>query len=100
MRTEYTEQLLARAQRDDEFRARLITDPKAAISEELGVEIPDELNIRVIEEEGDEVVLVLPAKFEAREVRDEQLAGVAGGTGGSWCGTTQCPGECTEGFSF
>ena len=33
MRTEYTDRLIERAERDDEFRARLLSDPKAAIGQ-------------------------------------------------------------------
>jgi hypothetical protein len=73
--------VIERAQRDESFRQRLLDDPKAAISDELDVEIPDSLEIRVVEEQPEEVVLVLPAAARAREVTDEQLAGVAGGGG-------------------
>jgi hypothetical protein len=87
MRRQYTEQLIQRAERDDEFRARLLSDPPGAITEQLGVELPDTLNLKVIEENPNEVILVLPAKPQSTALRDEQLAGVAGGSGsGSWCG--------------
>jgi Nitrile hydratase, alpha chain len=91
MRTEYTERLVDRAERDDEFRARLLSDPKAAISEELGVEIPRSLTIRVIEEGPSEVIMALPAKAAAGELSEEQLVSVSGGSTWSWCTPgTQC----------
>ena len=89
MPSKYTERLIERAQRDDDFRARLQSDPKGAIGEELGVEVPDPLNVRVIEEGADEVVLVLPAKAAPGALREEELAGAAGGSG-SWCGSCIC----------
>jgi hypothetical protein len=93
MRTHYTEQLIQRAERDDEFRARLLSDPRGAITEQLGVELPDTLNLKVIEENPNEVILVLPAKSQSGALRDEELAGVAGGSG-SWCGNSPC--ECSK----
>jgi hypothetical protein len=93
MRTQYTDELLQRAERDDEFRARLLSDPPGAISEQLGVELPDTLNPKVIEEHPNEVILVLPAKLQSGALRDEEPAGVAGGSG-SWCGNS--PYECSK----
>jgi Nitrile hydratase, alpha chain len=83
VREQYTDQLIQRAERDDEFRAKLIADPRAALREELGVDAPESLAIRVIEEDPAEVVLVLPPKSRPDALTDEQLAGVAGG---SWSG--------------
>jgi acyl-coenzyme A thioesterase PaaI-like protein len=75
------DRVIERAQRDESFRQQLLDDPRAAISDELGVEIPDALQIRVIEEDPQEVVLVLPAAARTREVTEEQLGAVAGGGG-------------------
>ena len=72
MRTEFADRLIERAERDDGFSARLLCFPEAAISEELGVEIPDSLNIRVIEEAPSEVIMALPAK--AAPSRAERVA--------------------------
>jgi hypothetical protein len=79
MRGEYTERLIARASSDEEFRRRLLDRPKAAIGDELGVEIPDELTIRVIEEDAGEVILALPLTASPEALRDEELASAAGG---------------------
>src|SRR3954454_8966652 len=79
MREEYTERLIARASSDEEFRRRLLDRPKAAISDELGVEIPDELTIRVIEEDPGEVILTLPPTASPEALRDEELVSAAGG---------------------
>lgn len=91
MRSQYTDQLIQRADRDDQFRAWLISDPRAAASEELGVEIPSALAVKVVEEAPDEVILVLPAKSEPGALSDESLAGVAGGSTSTYCG------HCNEG---
>ena len=79
MRGEYTERLIERASSDEEFRRRLLDGPKAAISDELGVEIPDALKIRVIEEGADEIILALPPTASPEALRDEELASAAGG---------------------
>jgi hypothetical protein len=93
MRGEYTETLIARASSDEEFRRRLLNDPKAAVSDELGIEIPDELTIRVIEEGAGEVILALPPAASPEALRDEELASVAGGD--VWGETASCEGANT-----
>lgn len=67
MATEYmdrgqVERVLAdRASRDDDFRAALFANPKAAISQafEMG-EMPDDLVINVVQETPNEIYIVLP----------------------------------------
>jgi hypothetical protein len=93
MRSQYTEQLIQRAERDDEFRALLKSDPRAAVSQELGIEIPGALEVKVIEEDLAQVILVLPAQSRPGELREEELAGVAGGSA-SYCGHTHCSADC------
>jgi len=83
--SDYTSRLIERAERDSDFRARLLSDPTSAISEELGVAVPEGMNVRVIEERADEVVLFIPAAAGSAEVRDEELAAVGGGSGNDWC---------------
>jgi len=68
MATEYmdrkhVERVLAdRASRDEEFRAQLLSNPKAAISQQFGMgEMPEELIINVVEETPNEIFIVLPA---------------------------------------
>jgi hypothetical protein len=52
--------LVARAWRDDEFRAALHDDPVTALHEGLGVELASDVRVRVVEQAEDELVLVLP----------------------------------------
>jgi hypothetical protein len=79
MRAQYTEQLLSQAERDPEFRKRLLEDPNSAVPEALGVELPPGLEIRVLEEGPNEAILVLPGFREPGQLQEEELAGVAGG---------------------
>ena len=74
--TELKDQILSKAAEDGDFRARLIADPKAAISAETGQTIPDGFDLVVHEDSTTTTHLVLspsPALTEA------ELAAVAGG---------------------
>ncbi len=42
--------ILGKAEEDGEFRARLIADPKAAISSEIGAALPDGFDVAVHED--------------------------------------------------
>ena len=68
--------LMEKATADEAFRARLLSDPKAAIEEELGVTIPASLSIKVHEESGTTAHLVLPPD---NKLSEGDLRAVAGG---------------------
>ena len=53
-------QIVGRASEDADFRVWLLSDPKGAIEQELGVTIPAWLSIKVHEESGTTAHLVLP----------------------------------------
>jgi hypothetical protein len=78
-RRELEERLVARAQADDGFRERLKADPRAAVSEEAGITVPESVTIEVLEETPEKGYLVIPVNRAA--LSDEQLeaAEVAGG---------------------
>jgi hypothetical protein len=88
MQSPYVERVIERAQRDEAFRQQLLDDPRGAISADLGVDVPDGIEIRVIEEDPEEAVIVLPAPTQPAQVTDAQLSEVVGGAGsiglGSW----------------
>jgi len=60
VRTELHDRLVKRALADPEFRARLVASPREAVAEELGVELPAELEVVVVEESVDRIAVVLP----------------------------------------
>ena len=70
------ERLLAKATGDETFRARLLSDPKAAVQDELGLTVPAGFTIKVHEEAADTSHLVLPPPAGLDEA---ELALAAGG---------------------
>ena len=52
--------LVGKARTDASFRSRLVTDPKGAIGDELGVTMPEALTVKVHEEDATTRHLVLP----------------------------------------
>jgi hypothetical protein len=75
-------QLLTKAWEDDGFKQELLTDPRAAIQRELGVELPADLEIEVVEETPNKIFLVVPVRPDAlsgAELSDDELEAVAGG---------------------
>jgi len=87
-RKAFEDKLAAQALADPEFRARLVADPVAVMTEELakirdGEFVPTDLKITVLEETADQIYIVLPvdpAAIATGALSDEQLRQVAGGT--------------------
>ena len=52
--------LITRALKDEGFRQELVANPKAVVEKELGVKLPEELEINVLEETEDTLYMVLP----------------------------------------
>lgn len=59
-RAELEARIVRRAAADEAFRERLIADPHAALSEELGVALPARLEVEVVQERPDALCIVLP----------------------------------------
>jgi len=70
-------QLIAKAWSDEGFKAKLLSDPKAAMKE-VGMDVPEGVDIEVVESTQEKVYLVIPAK-PVGELSDEDLDKVAGG---------------------
>jgi len=72
--------LIGRAARDANFRQQLLANGRDTIEKELGIKLPPDIEIQVIEETPSRLCLVLPMKQEAQgKVSDADLAGIAGG---------------------
>ena len=75
-RKEFEEQLIKKAQSDKDFKKTLVDNPKAALGQ-LGVQVTEDVDVKVVEESAKVVYLVLPCNPD--ELTDEQLDDVAGG---------------------
>ncbi len=69
------QQITDKAISDGDFRSLLVSNPKDAISQELGVDIPDDVNIVVHESNAETLHLALPVS----EIGEEQLEAIAAG---------------------
>ena len=68
--------VVAKAWSDEAFKQRLLADPGAVLKAE-GVALPEDAELRLVENTDNLVYLTLPAKPSA--LSDEQLGQVAGG---------------------
>jgi Nitrile hydratase, alpha chain len=81
-RAEVERRLVQRSLQDEDFRQRLLDDPKGTLEQEVGGRLPESIEVRVVEESADTIYLVLPsasAVGEGGEISDEDLEEVAGG---------------------
>ena len=82
-RAEMERRIVQRSIEDDAFRQRLIEDPKGAVEQELGTQLPEEVRVVTVEESADTIYLVLPSTSMAGaaggELSDRELESVAGG---------------------
>ena len=104
-RAEMERKLVQRSLEDDAFRQRLLEDPKAAVEQELGTRLPEDVRVLAVEETADTIYLVLPSSSplgeEGSELSDQELEAVAGAgwdaqTAGLTCTVeqTRCGVEC------
>jgi Nitrile hydratase, alpha chain len=79
--------IVQRSIEDEEFRQRLLNDPKGTLEQELGNRLAESTEVRVVEESAETIYLVLPSASvvggEGGELSDQELEAVAGGLS-SW----------------
>jgi|MDTB01.3.fsa_nt_gb hypothetical protein len=83
-RFEVARQLVEASWEDADLRESLLANPKEQLQEllnegENGLQLPDFLKVRFIEEEPGEIVFVLPQNPDDEVLSQEQLAMAAGG---------------------
>ena len=71
------DQIVGKASEDAEFRAQLLSDPKAALEQELRVSIPASMSVQVHEDSGTTAHLVLPPDSKLSESELQMAAGGA-----------------------
>jgi hypothetical protein len=103
-RAEAERTLVQRSLQDEDFRQRLLDDPKGSVEQELATRLPEDVEVRVVEESAQSIYLVLPirsADLQTGELSDQDLGAVAGGDlstdsgstcAGDWSNT--CQGRC------
>jgi Nitrile hydratase, alpha chain len=100
-RTEIERRMIQRSLQDEDFRQRLLDDPRGTLEQELGSGLPEGVEVRVVEESAQIIYLVLPrasAVGEGGELSDQELEAVAGGSD-TWlqCGPVTSNVMCTDG---
>ena len=75
--------LFAACWKDDALKARFMADPKAVLAER-GIEMPDGMDVTVVENSDNTVHITLPMAPDGHaELSDEELSNAAGGTVGN-----------------
>ena len=73
-------ELFAACWKDEALKARFMSDPKAVLAEH-GMDVPEGINVNVVENTDTTVHVTLPAAPTANgDLSDEELENAAGGT--------------------
>ena len=78
---EMLQQIVEKSALDSDFRQQLLNDPKSAICGELGITIPDSMEIKVHESDMQTVHLALPPD---PNITEEQLEAISAGLCCCW----------------
>jgi hypothetical protein len=71
--------LLARSATDRDFRAKLLTDPKTAVTDFIGTPVRTSFNVKFIENKADATIVLPDVVDPAKELSAQELETVAGG---------------------
>lgn len=65
-RTELQQKILEKAMKDGAFKKELMANPKVALKKEFNIEVPNDIEIKVLEETEKQVYVVIPASPEEK----------------------------------
>ncbi len=74
---------------NSEYREALLRDPKSILQKHLGRDLPDWLNVEVVEEKSNTVYVIAP-HIPSDELADDDLEAIAGGKGGTKMDDVHC----------
>lgn len=73
--------VVAKTWLDEHFKKRFLADPKTVLKEH-GIEVPAEVNVKVVENSGKTVYFLLPERPSSLSVDDLNLIAYTSGEGG------------------
>jgi hypothetical protein len=73
--------IIANAWKDEAYKQELLTNSKVVIEREFDAQLPEEVNVQVLEENPTSLYFVLPMRPDVpgHELNEEELEAVAGG---------------------
>jgi hypothetical protein len=78
------QQLIEKAMKDEQFRRQLVNHPRETIEKEMGIRIPENLSIKILEEDINTLYLILPSvpdQESGSDLTEADLQSIAGGIG-------------------
>ncbi len=76
--SQFGEKIIARAWKDPAFKKKLLTNSREALKE-MGVNVPSNVNVKVIEDSANTYTFVLPASpANAKNLSEAELENIAG----------------------
>ena len=85
-RKDFEAALIARAWKNEEFKKRLLSNPKDVLEEEIakmgGGKLPTDMEVKILVEDTKHIYIVVPQNPRKMdpELTDEQLDSISGGT--------------------
>ena len=80
-RGEMQDLLIKFSSQNPEYRSALMRNPKGVVQEQFQMQLPEEMNVEVLEESPEKVYVVLPYMVqEGAELSNSDLEALAGGT--------------------